>query len=49
MLASMHILLDAAALVFVIAAMACVAYALIRPLTHFHYHRSGGKLWRPLD
>jgi hypothetical protein len=46
---SMHILLDVAALAFVIAAMVCVAYALFRPLTHFHYHRTGGKLWRPLD
>jgi hypothetical protein len=49
MLVSTHILLDAAALAFVLATMACVGYALIRPLTHFHYHRTGGKLWRPLD
>jgi hypothetical protein len=49
MLASMHIIVDGAAIAFVIAALAVVAYALIRPLTHFHYHRSAGKLWRPLD
>jgi hypothetical protein len=30
---------------FVVAALVFAAYALLRPFTHVHYHRSGGRLW----
>jgi hypothetical protein len=33
---------------FFVSVLAFVAYALLRPFTHVHYHRSGDKLWRPL-
>ena len=35
--------------VFVIATLAVVAYALVRPFTHMHYHHPSDTLWRPLD
>jgi hypothetical protein len=38
-----------AAMVFVFATLAVVAYALVRPFTHVHHHHSTDKLWRPLD
>jgi hypothetical protein len=38
-----------AAMVFVFATLAVLAYALVRPFTHVHYHHPTGKLWRPLD
>lgn len=37
------------ALVFVVSVVAWGAYALIRPLTHTHYHHPSERLWRPLD
>jgi hypothetical protein len=33
----------------VIAILAAVAYALVRPWTHTHYQHPSEKLWRPLD
>ena len=33
----------------VIAILALAAYAFVRPFTHLHYHRTSGRLWRPLD
>ena len=38
----------AVVMVFVVAVLAFVAYALVRPFTHVHYDRSSGRLWRPL-
>jgi len=38
-----------AAMVFVVATLAVVAYALVRPFTHVHYQHPTDKLWRPLD
>jgi hypothetical protein len=38
-----------AVLVFVIATLAFVAYALVRPFTHAHYRHPSERLWRPLD
>ena len=36
-------------LIFVLAALAFAAYALVRPFTHTHYHHDGGeKLFKPL-
>ena len=34
---------------FVIATVGVVAYALVRPFTHVHYHHPGGKVFSPLD
>jgi hypothetical protein len=49
MVASMNIILTGVAIGFVIATIAWVLYALIRPLTHTDYHHPAKKLWRPLD
>lgn len=38
------------AILFVVAVVAFAVYALVRPLTHVHYHRTpNDKLWRPLS
>jgi hypothetical protein len=38
-----------AAFAFVLFAIGFVLYALVRPFTHLHYHRSGsGQLWQHL-
>lgn len=33
----------------VVAILTSAAYAVVRPFTHFHYHHSSERLWRPLD
>jgi hypothetical protein len=38
-----------AVMVFTFAVLAVVAYALVRPFTHVHYHHPSDRLWRPLD
>jgi hypothetical protein len=46
MLAALHtVLATVVVVVFVVAVLAFAAYALVRPFTHVHYHRSGGRLW----
>ena len=35
--------------IFVVAVVAVVLYALVRPFTHLHYHHPREGLWRPLD
>jgi hypothetical protein len=34
---------------FVLATLGVVAYALVRPFTHVHYHHPGERVFRPLD
>ena len=36
-------------MMFVVAVLLWAAYVLIRPFTHFHYHHSSDRLWRPLN
>jgi hypothetical protein len=36
-------------IVFVIAVLGFVAYALVRPFTHLNYRHPDERLWRPLD
>ena len=38
-----------AVMFFMFAVLAFVAYALVRPFTHVHYHHPSERLWRPLD
>jgi hypothetical protein len=33
----------------VVAILASVTYAFVRPFTHFHHHHPSERLWRPLD
>jgi hypothetical protein len=49
MVASIDIVGAGVAIAFVVATLAWVAYAVIRPMTHRHYHHTARKLWRPLD
>jgi len=43
------ILITIGTMLLVVAIVAVVAYALIRPWTHTDYQHPSEKLWRPLD
>jgi hypothetical protein len=46
MLAALHtVLATTGVIVFVVATLAFAAYALVRPFSHVHYHRTGSRLW----